>query len=144
MIPEISSRAPHLTPPQQEQKNAVADPTTGDYTQYGPAADDEWGDPFAQIQIFYHASKAFEFFRSFEGHESFKLATSDTPISVVANWLQNTRGIRVNDGGVNDWYPTLATQRTIDLQRSGGTVGNQYLAEQMMNRRLLLDVERPI
>jgi len=83
------------------EKNAVAEPNTGDFTQYEPAADDVWGDPFAEVQIFYHANKAFDFFRSFEGHADFKLATSDTPLSVVANWLQNPRGIRVTDGGVD-------------------------------------------
>lgn len=73
-------------------KNAVADPATGDFTQYDPAGDSVGGDAFAQLSLFYHATKAFAYYRSFDGNGGFKLAASDTPLFAVANWMTAGRG----------------------------------------------------
>lgn len=72
-------------------KSAVVDPTAGDFLQYDPAPDTQGGDPFAEVQIFYHANKAFEYYRSFAGNGGFKLATADQPLFVVSNWMSGGR-----------------------------------------------------
>jgi MYXO-CTERM domain-containing protein len=72
-------------------KSAVADPASGDFLQYDPAGDTQGGDPFAEVQIYYHANKAFEYYRSFAGNGGFKLATADQPLFVVSNWMSGGR-----------------------------------------------------
>jgi len=64
-------------------QNAVADSTNGDFLQYKYVDDTSGGDPFAQISIFYHASKAFEYFRELDS--SFKLLKSASPLMLVSN-----------------------------------------------------------
>ncbi len=83
---------------------AAPDSTSGDYTQYGPAPDDQGGDYFAELQIFYHANKAFDYFRGFDGNSGFKLADVDTPLFAVANWMTapHTHGTPSADGGVGE------------------------------------------
>ncbi len=48
------------------------------------SADDQGGDYFSELQIFYHANKAYDYFRSFSGNGSFQLATADRPLFEVA------------------------------------------------------------
>ncbi len=112
-------------------KNASADAVTGDYTAYEPGADDEPGDPFAEIQMFYHANKAFEFFRSFDGNDGFKLAPSDSPLFVVANWMTPARGPRL-DAGVDaavdpSTLPLKPYQNAAYMPFQPGATGTQTL-----------------
>lgn len=73
--------------------------SNGDFMQYDRAADDAWGDYFSELQAFYHVNKAYSYFRSFEGNDTFKLAAEDQPIFTISNWLTTPRGIRL-DGGL--------------------------------------------
>jgi Zn-dependent metalloprotease len=75
--------------------------TNGDFLQYDRAANDAWGDDFSELQAFYHANKAYEYFRSFDGNDTFKLATTDQPLFTISNWLTTPRGVRL-DGGVSE------------------------------------------
>ncbi len=64
---------------------AYADPDGGDYVQYAPGADNTPGDPFAQLSIFYHTNKAYEFFRGIQ--PGFKLLTGAYPLYLVSNLM---------------------------------------------------------
>ena len=78
---------------------APADPGTGDFTQYDRKADNVPGDMFAELQIFYHANQAYDYFRSFDNNASFKLGGSDYPLFAVSNWMSPPKGTKI-DGGV--------------------------------------------
>lgn len=78
---------------------AFADAVNGDYLQYQrPADDSTQGDPFAQLSIFYHANKAYKFFRTFQAN--FKLQASAYPLYLVANLMMPPQD-RTKVGDVN-------------------------------------------
>jgi hypothetical protein len=66
-------------------KNATADPGTGDYLQYEYKDDTSGGDAFAELSIFHHATKGYEYFRSLS--PGFKLAGAAYPLFAVANLM---------------------------------------------------------
>ncbi len=66
-------------------QNAEADGTTGDYTQYDYVDDTSGGDPFSEISIFYHANKAYDFFKAFD--PTFVLQGKSNPLFLVANLM---------------------------------------------------------
>lgn len=92
---QYGSRKVHLC----DLLQAPADPGTGDFTQYDPAADNEPGDYFGELQIFYHSTQAYEYFRSFDNNASFKLGGSDYPLYAIANWMTPPKSQKI-DGGV--------------------------------------------
>jgi MYXO-CTERM domain-containing protein len=67
------------------QQNAEADATTGDYTQYEIEDQTAGGDPYAEISIFYHVSKAYEFFKGFE--PTFELESTSKPLFLISNLM---------------------------------------------------------
>ncbi len=75
-------------------QNAEADAVTGDYTQYGYVDDTSGGDPFAEISIFYHANKAYSFFKGFD--PNFELEADSKPLFLVAN-LMTPAGLMAGD-----------------------------------------------
>jgi hypothetical protein len=83
-------------------EKAAPEATSGDFLQYDSAPDAQGGDPFAALQIFYHANRAFEYFRSFSGNGGFKLVDVDQPLSLVANWMSGARIAGAGDAGVAD------------------------------------------
>lgn len=66
-------------------QNAEADGTTGDYTQHTLEDHTSGGDPHAQVAIFYHAAKAYDFFKTFD--PDFELESSSNPLFLVANLM---------------------------------------------------------
>jgi MYXO-CTERM domain-containing protein len=67
------------------QQNAQADATDGDYKKHVRKDDTSGGDPFSQLSIFYHAAKAYEFFRRFD--PGFELEVTSKPLFLVANLM---------------------------------------------------------
>lgn len=67
------------------QQNAIADATTGDYTQYVYESDTAGDDPFSEVSIYYHTNKAYDFFKTFD--PSFELGADSKPLFVVANLM---------------------------------------------------------
>ena len=66
-------------------QNAEADATTGDYTQHVLEDHTSGGDPHAQVAIFYHAAKAYDFFKTFDS--AFELEDTSNPLFLVANLM---------------------------------------------------------
>jgi MYXO-CTERM domain-containing protein len=66
-------------------QNAQADGDTGDYTQYALEDHTSGGDPFAQVSLFYHAAKAYSYFKLFD--PGFELEASSKPLFLVANLM---------------------------------------------------------
>ena len=67
------------------QQNAEADATTGDYSQYAIEDETAGGDPYAELSIFYHAAKAYDFFKGFE--PTFELESTSKPLFLISNLM---------------------------------------------------------
>ena len=66
-------------------QNAVADADNGDFLQYVYENDTEGGDPFAQISIYYHAAKAYKYFKQFD--PDFELEETSKPLFLISNLM---------------------------------------------------------
>lgn len=67
------------------QQNATADGTTGDYAQYELEDHTSGGDPFAEVSIFYHTAKAYDYFKTFD--PTFELESSSNPLFLISNLM---------------------------------------------------------
>lgn len=66
-------------------EQAEADTADGDFLHHAYVDDTSGGDAFSELSIFYHANKAYEFFRQFD--PSFELQASAKPLFAVANLM---------------------------------------------------------
>lgn len=66
-------------------QNAVADDTNEDFLQYELEDHTSGGDPHAQVALFYHAAKAYDYFKQFD--PAFELEASSKPLFLIANLM---------------------------------------------------------